>query len=206
MQESGSMEHVSILVVDDEELIRESLRLDMLDQGYAVDLAASGEEAAARLDVDYNLIITDLIMEGMNGLDVLRLAKERRPEQPVFILTGFGELESAIDALRLGADDYLLKPYNHDELVLRIARCLTGQKLQQKVRLYESLLSICSECKKIRDPDRDANGNARWVKIEQYLCKTTGSDLSHGICPECYQVKMAELNEIIRQGQLFPSS
>lgn len=195
------MEQTSILVVDDEELIRESLRLDMLDQGYTVDLATNGEEAVARLDQQYNLIITDLIMGGLSGLDVLRLAKKRRPEQAVFILTGFGELESAIGALRLGADDYLLKPYNLDELVLRIARCLAGQQLQQKVRLYESLLSICSECKKIRDQDVDAHDNARWVSIEQFLLKTTGSNLSHGICPECYQTKMTELNDMIRRGR-----
>ncbi|MBM9537866.1 response regulator [Desulfobulbus alkaliphilus] len=197
------MEHTSILVVDDEELIRESLRLDMLDQGYAVDLAANGEEAVARLDRQYNLIITDLIMDGLSGLDVLRLAKERRPEQAVFILTGFGELESAIKALRLGANDYLLKPYNHDELFLCIARCLAGQQLQQKVRLYESLLSICSECKKIRDKEVDPHGDARWISIEQFISKTIGSDFSHGICPECYHSKMTELNDMIRHGRFY---
>lgn len=199
------MEQASILVVDDEKLIRESLRLDMLDQGYTVDLATNGEEAVARLDRQYNLIITDLIMDGLSGLDVLRLAKKRRPEQAVFILTGFGELESAIGALRLGADDYLLKPYNHDELILRITRCLAGQQLQQKVRLYESLLSICSECKKIRDQDVDADGEAHWISIERFLSKTIGSNLSHGICPECYRVKMTELNNMIRRGHFYPA-
>ena len=200
------MAQISVLIVDDEELIRENLRLDMLEQGYTADMAASGEEAAELLEKEYDLIITDLLMEGINGLEVLRLAKEKRPGQAVFILTGYGELESAISALRLGADDYLLKPYNHDELISRIGKSLSDQKLRQAVKIYESLLSICSECKKIRDDEPDESGGVRWLSIEQFLCKTTGSDLSHGICPDCYRKKMAELNDMIRQGRLFPSS
>ncbi len=200
------MTHTSVLVVDDEELIRETLKLDMLDHGYAVDLAASGEEAVDMLEKEYDLIIVDLIMEGINGLEVLRLAREKRPEQAVFILTGYGELESAISALRLGADDYLLKPYNHDELILRIKRCLAARKLRETIKIYESMLSICSECKKIRDNEEGKDGETRWISVEQFIRKTTGSELSHGICPECYHKKMAELNEMINRGRLFPHS
>lgn len=198
------MPQASILIVDDEELIRESLRLDLLDTGYTVDLAGSGEQAVALLDKEYDLIVTDLIMEGLDGMEVLRQAKLKRSDQAVFILTGYGELDSAIEALRLGADDYLLKPYNYDELILRVAKCLTGRKLRQTVQLYESLLSICSECKKIRDSEADENGELRWISIEQFLSKATGSDLSHGICPDCYRRKMAEFEEMIRGGQIFP--
>jgi len=204
-KETG-MPQASILIVDDEELIRENIRLDLLDIGYAVELAASGEEAVSRLTKEYDLIITDLIMEGLDGIEVLRQAKSRRPDQAVFILTGYGELESAIEALRLGADDYLLKPYSHDELILRVAKCLTGRTLRQTVRLYESMLSICSECKKVRDNEPDKNGDIRWISIEQFVSKATGSDLSHGICPDCYRRKMAELTEMIRRGQISPSS
>jgi len=198
------MPQASILIVDDEELIRESLRLDLLDTGYTVDLAGSGEQAVALLDKEYDLIVTDLIMEGLDGMEVLRQAKLKRSDQAVFILTGYGELDSAIEALRLGADDYLLKPYNYDELILRVAKCLTDRKLRQTVQLYESLLSICSECKKIRDSEADENGELRWISIEQFVSKATGSDLSHGICPDCYRRKMAEFEEMIRGGQIFP--
>lgn len=198
------MAQASILIVDDEELIRENLRLDLGAIGHFVDLAASGSEALTRLDREYDLIVTDLFMEGIDGLEVLRQAKTKRPDQAVFILTGYGELESAIEALRLGADDYLLKPYNHDELLLRVGKCLAGRTLRQTVRLYESLLSICSECKKVRDSEPDENGHAHWISIEQFVSKTTGSALSHGICPECYRRKMAELHEMIRGGRFFP--
>lgn len=200
------MEHASILIVDDDQLIRETLRLDLQDQGYIVDAAASGEEALDRIDTTYDLIITDLIMSGITGLEVLRRAKEQRPDQAVFILTGHRELDAAVGALRLGADDYLIKPYEYDEMVLRVAHCLTEQKLRRVTRLHDALLSICSDCKKIREQTASEGAEARWISIEQFLSKTIGSDLSHGICPDCYRKKMAELNDMIRRGQLFPPS
>ncbi|MCL2459453.1 MAG: response regulator [Desulfobulbus sp.] len=198
-------QQASILIVDDEELIRESLRLDFQDMGYLTEVAVSGEEACSLLkEKEYDLIVTDLIMREIDGLEVLRQAKDKHVNQIVFILTGYGELNSAIEALRLGADDYLLKPYNHDELMLRAAKSLTGRTLRQKAHLYESMLSICSECKKMRDSEPDENGEERWVSIEQFISKTTGSDLSHGICPDCYQRKMEELSEMIRLGLIKP--
>lgn len=191
-----------LLIVDDEPLIRETLRLNLEDQGYRTDTAASGEQAVAMLDNGYDLIITDLIMEGLDGLEVLRQARQRRPDQSVFILTGYGELESAINALRLGAQDYLLKPYNHDELVLRVAKNLADRRLRQTLRLYESLLSICSDCKKIRDPQSDTDGQHRWITVEQFISQATGSDLTHGICPDCYRKKMSELKDLVSRGAL----
>ncbi|WP_310599388.1 response regulator [Desulfobulbus sp.] len=198
-------QQASILIVDDEELIRESLRLDFQDMGYRTEIAASGEEACALLqEKEYDLIVTDLIMKEIGGLEVLRQAKGKHADQIVFILTGYGELNSAIEALRLGADDYLLKPYNHDELMLRVAKSLTGRTLRQKVQFYESMLSICSDCKKVRDSEPDENGEERWISIEEFVSKTTGSDLSHGICPDCYRRKMDELSEMIRRGRIKP--
>ncbi|RUM39265.1 MAG: response regulator [Desulfobulbus sp.] len=182
-----------ILVVDDEEIIRTTLELNLLDAGYGVDTAASGEEACALLENGYNLIITDLMMEGVGGLDVLRRVKEIDPGIIVFILTGYGELESAVEALRAGADDYLLKPYNHDELLMRMSRVLEKQDMQATIDLYENILSICSECKKIRDDSDCEQGDGDWISMEKYLGRTTGSSLSHGLCPDCYRRRLNEL-------------
>lgn len=200
------MPQASILIVDDEELIRENLRLDLSESGYAVDTAENGSRALSLLEKEYDLVVTDLIMDEIDGIELLRQAKAKRPDQAVFILTGYGELESAIEALRLGADDYLLKPYNHDELILRVAKSMAARNLRQTVQLYESLLSICSECKKVRDSKPDENGEVRWISIEQFVSQATGSDLSHGICPDCYQRKMVELQDMIRNGRIIPPS
>lgn len=196
----------SILIVDDEKLIRETLRLDLLEEGYNADAAASGEEAVTLLHRQYDLIITDLIMEGMNGLEVLRRAKEHDRECAVFILTGHRELEAAIGALRLGADDYLIKPYGFEEMVDRVRTCLQVRADRRACREPEKpIVSICSDCKKIRSMDHSGDQSSKWVTIEHFLYQQLGTELSHGICPECYQQKMAELTEMIRQGQLFRS-
>jgi DNA-binding NtrC family response regulator len=194
------MEHHSILIVDDEPIVRHTLQQDLLDQGYLVDTVEGGESALQKLGKqEYSLIITDLIMGEMNGLDLLDVIKQKIPDQAVFILTGYGRLESAIAALRLGATDYLLKPYDYDEMILRVGRCLTMQKMEKTLKIYENLLSICSECKKIRDDVSDTEGKGEnWISIEQYLSNTTGSEFSHGICPECYKKKLEELDLFIK--------
>ncbi len=188
-----------ILVVDDEEIIRKMLELNLLDEGYSVDTAASGEEACALFENGYDLIITDLMMEGVGGLDVLRRAKDFDANIIVFILTGYGELQSAVEALRAGAEDYLLKPYNHDELLLRIGRVFEKQDMRTTIDLYENILSICSECKKIRDDTAGEQEGGDWVSMEKYLSRTTGSSLSHGLCPDCYRRRLHELENISNQ-------
>ncbi len=192
----------SILIIDDEVIIRKSLQQDMLDNGYVVEVAGSGEEALSMLQKGYDLIITDLIMEDLNGLDILEQAKKEHPDKAVFILTGYGELESAITALRLGAEDYILKPYNYEELVLRVERCFARLGLRETVKLYEKLLSICCECKKIRDKDTDGAENEEWKSIEQFISEATGRDLSHGLCPGCYNKKIEELSSFIQGNNL----
>jgi DNA-binding NtrC family response regulator len=195
----------SILIVDDEELTRESLRLDFQGMGYATETAANGEEACARLrEKEYDLIVTDLVMNGIDGLEVLRQAKSRHADQIVFILTGYGELHSAIEALRLEADDYLLKPYNHDELMLRVAKALSDRAVRQRDQFWDTMLSICSECKRVRSSEADEDGTERWISIEQFVSKATGSSLSHGICPDCYRHKMDELSKMIKNGRIKP--
>lgn len=196
------MTRKSILIIDDEQIIRQSLEQDLLDQGYDVEVAEDGESALAKLHRGYDLIVTDLIMDRVSGLEVLATAKERNADQAVFILTGFGELDSAIAALRLGAEDYLLKPYNYDELMLRIERCLSKQELHNTLKIYEKMLSICSECKKIRDKESSSREGENWIPIEEFINKTTGSNLSHGICPHCYQKKIHELDTLIKKGGL----
>ena len=112
-----------ILVVDDEILILKSLQADLEQAGYIVGASGNGEEALVKLAQDsYCLVITDLMMEDMDGIELLAKVREQDSDMPVIIITGYTELESAIGALRLGAADYLHKPYNHEELLLRISR------------------------------------------------------------------------------------
>lgn len=123
---------VSILFVDDEETIRKSSARELRLEGFTVTTAAGGSEAISALqNKQYDVLITDLMMPGVDGFAVLKAAKKLVPLTSVIILTGYGDMHSAIDALRLGADDFTLKPCEVEELVLRIRRCLEKRSLLQ---------------------------------------------------------------------------
>ncbi|MEA1923365.1 MAG: response regulator [Pseudomonadota bacterium] len=186
-----------VLIVDDENSIRISLADELEDEGYSVTTAASGEEAFTILkENDFDLIITDLIMEGIGGIEVLKKAKTLDPVISVLILTGYGNLETAIAALRLGADDYLLKPCEIDELLLRVKRGLEKREMQKKIALYENIIPVCAGCKKIRDDDGREPGSGEWLQMEAYIIRKTGVQPSHGLCPECAEKMRAELDSI----------
>ena len=175
-----------ILIVDDEIIILKCILVDLRRFDYSVDTAENGNQALAMLEKEkYDLVITDLMMEGMGGLELLAEIKKKTADMPVIIMTGYGELDSAIEALRLGASDYLLKPCNNEELILRVGNCIDKVELQKKVKFYESILPICSVCKKIRDDAGKGRGDGDWKPLEEYLAQNVGLDLSHGICPEC---------------------
>ena len=188
------MKNYSILIVDDEEIIRETLGSNLRKKGFDVTLAENGEIAIGKLDNNmYDLIITDLMMEGIDGIEVLKQVKERHANTMVSILTGYGTLNSAIEALRLGADDYLLKPCDKTEMFLRISRCFEKLELKNKVNRYENLLPICCKCKKIRDDSGEEHGKGMWMHIETYLARKVNVKPSHTYCDECYGELKKEL-------------
>lgn len=190
------MEDKKILIIDDEKLIRTSLSADLKDNDYQVTTAESGEEGLEVLGEDeFDLVITDLSLEGMNGIEVLEKIKEIKPKMVVIILTGYGSIETAIDALRLGADDYLLKPCNLEELLFRISSVLEKKELSDKIEIYENILPVCCVCKKIRDDNEPDSSEGHWVDADIYLQHKAKINITHGYCPECYKKSMAELEE-----------
>jgi PAS domain S-box-containing protein len=131
----------SILFVDDEDVIRKSFQRELQVEGFAVTVAAGGAEAIGALEKDaYDLVITDLMMPGIDGFGVLKAAKKLAPLTSVIILTGYGDMTSAIDALRLGADDFTLKPCEVEELIFRIRRCLERRTLLQMLSVRNQRL------------------------------------------------------------------
>ena len=114
-----------ILVVDDEESIRDLLRLVLTGEGYSVVTANDGEEAIEHLEAQrFDLVITDLVMPTVNGVEVLRAAKRIDPNYPVIIITGFPSAETVTELVRLGAGDYLTKPFTIDVVVATVAKLL----------------------------------------------------------------------------------
>lgn len=124
----------TILLVDDEEVIRKSFARELRMEHFDVTAVSSGEDALATLGSrEYDVVITDLMMPGLDGFGVLKAVKNRTPMTSVIILTGYGDMNAAIDALRLGADDFTLKPCEVEELIFRIRRCLEKRNLLHRL-------------------------------------------------------------------------
>ncbi|UVT18620.1 MAG: sigma-54-dependent Fis family transcriptional regulator [Nitrospira sp.] len=124
----------AILVVDDDADMRE-LAHDMLkDRGHQVAMAGSGEEALKRLaEEDYAVVLTDLRMKGMEGLELLAQIKRRDPDISVILMTAFGSVETAVEAMKHGASDYLTKPVRKDELIRVVERVIREASLRREV-------------------------------------------------------------------------
>lgn len=194
MEEISSLKGKSLLVVDDEPIIRNSLARDLTIAGLTVTTAADGEEAVVLINGNpFDIVVTDLMMPGLNGLQVLEAAKQRSLRIIVVILTGNGVMESAIDALRLGADDFLQKPCDTDELLYRISTCFVKQDMQRKIAMYEGFLPMCCYCKKIRDDQQGERGKGHWYSLEEYFNRTKGVRISHSCCPDCYTEQIKNL-------------
>jgi DNA-binding NtrC family response regulator len=119
-----------ILVVDDEQIIRESISFVLTNEGYAVSEAANGREAYEKVLAEpFDLIITDIEMPEMKGIELLDNVLKVNPQCQVVIITAYGSIETAIAALRKGASDYILKPLEFDEMLLKIGRLIEHKKL-----------------------------------------------------------------------------
>ena len=195
------MKNKSILLVDDEEIILNSLGMDLRQENYDVTFATSGEEAISLLRGNqFDLVVTDLSMSGMDGIQVLKEAKKINPLMGVIILTGYGDMTSAIDALRLGADDYLLKPCESEELIIRIGRCLEKQEAFQKIKIYEGMLPVCCSCGDIRDDTGMGQGKGNWMKAGDFIAKKTSSKVTHSYCNDCLRKLYPDMaDEIIAE-------
>jgi len=132
---------LSILVVDDESDVREVLVELLKEHGYSVTGSETVAEALRKISEDvYDLIITDLKMGDRSGMEILRAAKDTTPTVEVIMITGYGTVESAVEAMRLGAFDYIMKPWNMDELLVRVERALGRKRMTEEIeRLRERL-------------------------------------------------------------------
>jgi len=141
MQSSALQTRGNILIAEDEAAIRESLLEVLRDEGYEVKGVEDGTAAMAALGVqDFDLIMTDLRMPGVDGLGVLRHARDVAPQTLVLLMTAFATVETAIEALRSGAQDYILKPLVFEDVLHKIAYLLKNRQVAWENRLLRSHL------------------------------------------------------------------
>jgi two-component system response regulator AtoC len=127
-------ERFRVLVIDDDPGIRDYLEAAVSRQGYEVFAAANGEDALGSLHESKPDIVTlDVVLPGMDGLETLRRLKQRLPEVPVVMLSGHGQARTIVDAMRLGASDFLRKPFEVEELEIAFQKALENHKLKEEV-------------------------------------------------------------------------
>jgi DNA-binding response OmpR family regulator len=138
------MKENSVLIVDDEKNIRLTLSQALEALEVETDTATNGEEALAKLkEKGFGLILLDLKMPGMDGMEVLRRVREIRPDIRVIIITAYGTIESAVEAMKLGAVDFIQKPFSPDEIRGLVSRVMDREKLdEQKVVDYASSIEF----------------------------------------------------------------
>lgn len=165
-----------LLIVEDEETLCESLGRVFLREGYEVETAMSAESAIKILETaSYDLIITDIILPGINGIELLKKCREQNPEQIVIIITAFASLETAVEALRAGAYDYVIKPIIHEEIkrvvrnalrerALRIENLLLKKQIEERYD-FEKIIGQSSEIKSLIDDVKKIAGSRSNVII-----------------------------------------
>ena len=191
------MNTYEILLVDDDPLILKALKPALEQDGYRVTTADNGESAVEMLESrHFDILMTDLLMDAIDGIGVLKKAKTSNPEMMSIILTGFGDIQSAIEALRLGADDYLMKPAEVDEILFRVSSCVEKLELKRRIKAYEGILPICCVCKKIRDDSGREPGTGEWMMIEKFIWKKAKLSVSSTYCPDCFEELQREIEKI----------
>mgnify|MGYP000678169248 CR=1 FL=1 len=131
------MDSIKILVVDDEAPIREVLQRGLSQMGgFLVDTAKNGQEAIEKVEREtFDMVLTDLMMPEMDGMELLRIVKGTRPELPVIMMTAYGSIDNAVEAMKIGANDYITKPVDFKDLFMRISKVQQESLLIRENRL-----------------------------------------------------------------------
>lgn len=144
------MKKISILLIDDEESILQSLSHGLRKEGYKdIVTARNGNEGIEKCkEKCFELVITDMIMTGMNGLEVLKKVKRINSECKVILMSGYGTMAATIEAMQLGASDFILKPCDREEVFLKIERCAKEVELEREIKKKsEEYSQACEELK-----------------------------------------------------------
>src|SRR4026209_620479 len=123
----------NILIIEDDLSTARSLQKVLRDEGYEVALAPRGDEGFAKAKVEsYDLVITDLKLPGLGGLELVRQLHDQKPRLPIILMTAHGTMETAIEATKLGACEYLMKPFEADELLALVASAVGQSRLMSE--------------------------------------------------------------------------
>lgn len=141
MKDQPGSRNERIIVVDDDKAFRVATRTLLEDEGFRVVVSSNGEDALAKMKAEeFDLLLSDMVMGDMSGIALLGEVKALMPEIPVIMVTGFGSIQTAVEAMRLGAADYLTKPCNNEELLIKIRRALESVRRERELQMLRQEL------------------------------------------------------------------
>jgi phosphoserine phosphatase RsbU/P len=181
------------LIAEDDRDSREMLAFLLEFEGHEVVRTTNGSEAWSEFERHrFSLIISDWVMPELDGLELCRRIRAvDRPAYPyIILLTALKGKDNFLRAMNAGADDFITKPFDPDELRAKLHVAQRIVSLQSRVRTLEGILPTCMYCKKIRDE------NQTWVSIERYVTERSNAAFSHGVCPECYPKASSQLKKL----------
>lgn len=139
-------EKIRVLIVDDQPAILSLVERILRPEGYAVLTAADGVEALKVVEEEFpDLVLMDIRMPKLDGIEALKRLKKTHPAIPVIMMSGYGEERLSVEAMKLGARGYLKVPFDHDELLLQIARALEETKVKREMRRLQTILGDSAE-------------------------------------------------------------
>jgi two-component system, NtrC family, response regulator AtoC len=167
------MKSISILIADDDAAVRSYLARFLSSCGYLTMAVESGDEAILRMkgQPTPDLVLLDVMMPGTNGLEVLAHLKKVNPNVPVIILSGVGHIKTVVEAIRLGAADYLSKPFEEEELQLTIRNALEKLELRDEVKLLRRQLA------ESEDQELGISSNSKMVRVREIARQVADTDV-----------------------------
>ena len=165
------MDNIKILIIDDEHTIRSGASLSLTEQGYTVDTRATGTDGLrCVLGQPYDVVLLDMKLPDINGMEILKTIRQRQPATDVIVMTGYATVENAVEALKLGAYDYIAKPFGSDELILAVDKTL------EKRRLANDNRSLRQQLYQRYDFNKIIGENARIKEIFEAIRKVAPTD------------------------------
>jgi two-component system response regulator HydG len=209
-----------ILVIDDDEGVRESMQRMLRSAGYTVQTAATGEEGLTLAGGGgFDVILSDMRMPGLSGVDVLRRLRDQRVDSSFIIMTGFGTVDTAVESMKLGAVDFVQKPFFRDELLMRVRAAAERRQLVRQVDLLqrhirpggsiETMVGDSSAMIKVREVIKRAGGASGTVLItgETGTGKELAARAIHAASPRAARplvaLNCAALAESLLETELF---
>ena len=184
---------MKILIAEDDAIAAKVLRLTLQSFAHEVVIAQTGTEAWELFDKEpLRVVISDWMMPGIDGLELCDKVRNR-PGTPytyfILLTAAHTSTEDYSLAMNSGVDDFLTKPFNREVIRTRLHVAQRILRFTTEIRLLEELIPICAYCRKVSDDGES------WERIETYINKRTGSNFSHGMCPECFEQQMKLIDQ-----------